>query len=271
MAWARRQADVAAQRPLPARGARLVLSASDGSCPGTISLLLALALGWIGTASSAEFATARPVVDPPTATGHEAPRVVFVEPARVGSLLVCNVATAGLPGEKLALSMQSGLVSAIELQLDVLDARRRIVAANRITFRLAFDLWEEIFAVEWNGGATRLADMMALQALLADLRALPVAPLANLAPEGRFLVRAGLALHPVALSEKERVGSAIGAAPPPADRAGGRQEATVSLSRLIRLFYHGTGERPDLAGAAESAWFVPRELAAAKERPDAPN
>ncbi len=188
-----------------------------------------------------------------------APRVLAVEPARGGGLLVCDVATAGLPGPKIAASLRSGLVSAIDVDLELLDDRERVLAGNRVTLRLAFDLWEEIFAVEGAGEPRRFSDLAALEAFLARLRALPVAPLPPADRGGRLRVRAGVVLHPVAPSEIARVGEVIGAVPAGDDRAGGGQQITIGLGRLIRLFYRRDGGERDGAGAL-SDWFAIAEL-----------
>lgn len=198
-----------------------------------------------------------------------APRLLALTPARAGGLLVCDVATAGLPGERIVSSLRSGLVSSIDLQLELLDGRERVVAGNRLTLRLAFDLWEEIFAVEGHGGRRPFADLAALQGFLADLRALPVAPLASLAALGdgeRLRLRAGLSLHAVAPSEIARVGEAIaGGAADGAAPGGGGQEVSVSLGRLIRLFYRGGPDRDEPAARAVSPWFRLEEL---RDAPD---
>lgn len=213
-------------------------------------------------------AAASPVAASPAtaaiADSAAAPRLLALAPARAGGLLVCDVATAGLPGDQIVSSLRSGLVSAIDLQLELLDGRERVVAGNRLTLRLAFDLWEEIFAVEDDRGRHPFADLAALQGFLAELRALPVAPLASLAALGgdaRLRVRAGLSLQPVAPSEIARVGEAIGGdAPDAAAPGGGGQEVSVSLGRLIRLFYRGVPDRDEPATRAVSPWFRLEEL-----------
>lgn len=220
--------------------------------PLVIAMVVAVVVRGAGAASAAEVADAGP------------PRVIAVEPGRDRGLLVCRLATAGLPGERLVSSMRSGLVSAIDVDLELLDARERVVGDSRLTLRLAFDLWEEVFAVETDGERRRFPDLAALEAFLADLRALPIAPLPALARDGRLRVRAGIALHPVAPSELARVGEVIGAATPDDGRGGGGQEVSVSLGRLIRLFYR-RGDRPAPAAEGLSGWFTPEEL------PDAPH
>ncbi len=195
------------------------------------------------------------------AAGQEPPRIVGVMPARRGDLLVCEVRTVGLPGEKLSLSMQSGLVSSVELFLDLLDGEQRVCAGNHISFQLAFDLWEEVFAVEEGGRRRRFPDLEALQAYLARLRDLPVAPLSSLQAGERFEVRVGFLLHPVAPEERERVADLIvGDGEGSVAESGGSQEVSISLGRLIRLFYRGEHERPRVQSEAGSAWFRPEEL-----------
>jgi hypothetical protein len=105
--------------------------------------------------------------------------------------------------------MRSGLVSSVELFLDLLDERERVRAGNRLTLRLAFDLWEEVFSVEEGGQRRRLADAAELASYLGTLPPLPVAPLSALEPGGRYRVRVGLRLHAIAPGERERVEDAI--------------------------------------------------------------
>lgn len=190
-----------------------------------------------------------------------APRLVRATPARAGDLLVCDVNTAGLPGEKLSLSMRSGLVSSVELVLDLMDERDRVRAGNRLTLRLAFDLWEEVFSVEEGGRRSRLADDTELASYLGALPRLPVAPLSALEPGGRYRVRVGLRLHAIAPGERERVEDAIaGGGGASVAGSGGRQEVSVSLGRLIRFFYRDDPGRPRPQSEIRSAWFRPEEL-----------
>ena len=121
--------------------------------------------------------------------------------------------------------------------------------------------WEEIFAVEEGGRRHRFPDLEALQEYLARLRDLPVAPLSSLRSGERYEVRVGLLLHPVAPGERERVADLIvGDGERSVAGSGGGQEVSVSLGRLIHLFYRGEQERPRVQSEARSAWFRQEEL-----------
>lgn len=194
-----------------------------------------------------------------------APRVVSVEPIRVGELLACRVATAHLPGETLANSMASGLPSAIEMVLDVLDAKDRVVVGNRVTFRLAFDLWEETFRVEGAGEERDFATRVELEKFLEALPRLPVVPIARLAPRARLRVRVGVLLHALAPQESDQLETWVSgetsseARPDPVGSEDGR-EVVVSLGTLIRYFFEeARGEEP-IAAVALSGWFTPGDL-----------
>ncbi len=193
--------------------------------------------------------------------GAPAPQILDVQPARAGELLVCRLATVGLPGQKISQTMQSGLVSSIELFCDLEDEQREVVAGRRISFQLAFDLWEEVFSVEQDGSHYRFSDQAALAAFLADLPRLPVAPLSVLEPDRRFRVRVGLSMHPIAPSAREQVEEVIAGDSRPLDRGGGeQQEVSVTLGKLIRFFYKGGSGRAGLQAEASSGWFSPGEL-----------
>ena len=110
-----------------------------------------------------------------------------------------------------------------------------------------------------DGGERRFSSLEDLQAYLAELGAVPVAPLGQLAPDARYRLRIGLQVHPIAPAEQERMEDAIAGDQRPRREGQDQQEASVSLGRLIRLFYKGGGEgragREILSG-----WFTRKEL-----------
>jgi hypothetical protein len=206
-----------------------------------------------------------------------APRIVAVEPVRAGDLLACRVRTANLPGAKLASSMRSGLPSAIEMVLEVLDPKDRVVDGQRITFRLAFDLWEETFRVEGAGEPRDFTSQHELEAFLAELPRLPVASFERLRDAAKnrepLRVRAGVVLHPLAPQESERLGDWVAGeasdderepsqsrsdptrfAEPVANDDG--REVLVSLGQVIRYFFEGGRERSEVAAQGVSAPFT---------------
>jgi len=188
----------------------------------------------------------------------EQPRVEQVTPARVGDLVVAHFATTGLPGSKLLQSMQSGLVSAIEVDLALLDDRDKVVGGNQVSLQLGFDLWEELFAVFTAGTERRFQTLEALQAYLARPEMMPVIPVSNLLEGGRYRVRVGLRVHPIAPAEQARVEDVIAGENRPRREGQDQQEASVSLGRLIRFFYKDDGGGG--GGEALSAWFTREDL-----------
>jgi hypothetical protein len=200
------------------------------------------------------------------ARADDAARVTAVAPQRTGDLLVAHLDTRGLPGDKLLQSMRSGLVSAVELDLVLLDEDEHVVAGNRVSLQLAFDLWEEIFSVRADGSERRFRTLDNLEAYLADLRGVPVAPVSALEDAGRYRLRIALAVHPIAPAERDRVEGVIAGESRPRREGQDEQEAQVSLGKLIRFFYKGGGEG---GGGQEilSAWFTRRELMPGEGRP----
>jgi hypothetical protein len=182
-----------------------------------------------------------------------------VSPAQAGDLVVARLATEGLPGEKLLQSMRSGLVSAVDLDLALLDDRQKVVGGNRVTLQLAFDLWEEIFSVHSDGNERRFDSLADLRSYLAELAALPVIPVERLAPAERYRLRIALQVHAIAPAEQDRVEDVIAGDQRPRREGQDQQEASVSLGRLIRFFYKGGGGGQ---GGQEilSAWFTREEL-----------
>lgn len=195
----------------------------------------------------------------PAGTAAAAGRGFAVTPMRAGEQLACRVTTAGLPDERQLQSMRSGLVAALELELALVDEGDRVAAARSVTFRLAFDLWEEVFSIAGDGGERRFRSLSELQAHLARLPALPLVPLAALDDGARYRLRAALVARPVASDERERVGNLIAGQARGAPGRQDRQEASVSLGRLIRFFYQGARDERDGQETA-SDWFRAREV-----------
>jgi hypothetical protein len=205
------------------------------------------ALLWCWLAAGAAVAAEDPV------------RVTKVTPSRVGELVVARLVTEGLPGQRLLQSMQSGLVSAVDLDLALLDDRQQVVGGNSISFQLGFDLWEEIFSVRSDGQEKRFQDLGDLQAYLAELSALPVIPVNRLDPAARYRLQIGWQVYPIAPAEQDRVEDVIVGDQRPRREGQDQQEASVSLGRLIRFFYKGSGgDRGDQI--ILSGWFTRKEL-----------
>ncbi len=194
------------------------------------------------------------------ARGVEQPAdLVRAEPAQAGNLVVCHLQTRNLPGEKQLQTMRSGLESALDLNLVLLDADDRVLGGNLVTLRMAFDLWDEVFSVRGDGRERRFRTLPELRAYLMDLGDLPVAPLSQLGPDGRYRLRVGLVVHTIAPDERARVEDmVVGDRRSPGDGSD-RQEVSVSLGRLIRMFYKGGGGG-DGGQELLSGWFTAKEL-----------
>ncbi len=193
------------------------------------------------------------------ATAGAAPLITSVAPLGSEDLLFCRLTTEGLPGERIVSTLRSGLVSALELKLEVLQDGERPMAANHLMMRLSFDLWEEVYAVSMAGHEARFPDLESLRAYLAAMPPLPVAPLSALADATPAVVRAGLRLHPIAPDTRGRMGQMISGEQSvrggPGDAV---QEVSISLGRLIRFFYKGDDADMDIT--CDSAPFRPGEL-----------
>jgi len=189
-----------------------------------------------------------------------APRITAVVPEAEEDVLVCRLATEDLPGERIVSTLHSGLVSAVELKLEVLQDGGRPVASNRLLMRLSFDLWEEVYAVDVAGHEARLSDLEGLKTYLGALPPLPVAALSALDAATPAVVRAGLRLHPIAPDTRGRMERMIsGGLSAQVGRGDDAQEVSVSLGRLIRFFYGGDDDA-DMDVSRTSSPFRPGEL-----------
>ncbi len=196
------------------------------------------------------------------------PAVDAVTPVRLGDVLAADVITSGLPGERLASSIASGLPSAIEVHLEALDRKNRRVAEGNLFWRITWDLWEEVLRVEGPHAEQRLDGLASLGAFLANLEHLPVGPFAALDAAERHRLRARCRLHPVAPRETERLSRWVaGEESVPRRGDTDRREVSVGLGEVIRFFYKGAAKDADELDERFSAWFVPAELPDAEVAP----
>ena len=209
--------------------------------PGTLALLLLVVAAASAGAADSE------------------PRVTRIEPARSGDLLVCRLATDGLPGERILSTLSSGLESSIEIHLE-LTRGDDVQVRRRYDLRLAFDLWEEIYFVRIGAEEARFADVAQLCGYLAELPPLAVAHVDELQASAAYRVTAGLKLHPLAPAARGRMEEVVTGNEPGRRTGDAGQEVSVSMGRLIRFFYRGGGHRGDLVGVFVSSPFTGQEL-----------
>lgn len=198
----------------------------------------------------------------------EGPRVVSVAPAVIGDGLVCDVTTSGLPTEKAVRSMGGGLPSAVDLVIELVDGEGDVVERRRVTYRIVFDLWDEIFRVESDRADVPVEGIEGVRAFLARFDALPIASIASLAGSDRYRLRVGVVSHAIAPSEKSRIGGWIAGEGAGTGEDTDEREVTLGLGSLIRFVFGGSGDGDLPAGVGESPWFRPDDLAR-KDDPDA--
>jgi hypothetical protein len=189
----------------------------------------------------------------------ETARLVDVTPGLAGDTVICHLKTQGLPGEKQLQTMRSGLESAVELQVALLDENGRPVISQSLSLRMGFDLWDEVFSVRRDGKERRFQTLADLKAYLAELEAIPVTSADVLRSSTLYRVQVGLVVHTLAPAEQKRVEDVIVGARSSRREGQDAQEASVSLGRLIRLFYKGSEETRDGQGRL-SAWFTRSDL-----------
>lgn len=193
------------------------------------------------------------------ALGEDQPRLKFVQPHLIGEHVSCRLQTQGLPGQKQLETMNSGLESAIEFQLSLRDENGRHVAQKSLSLRMGFDLWDEVFSVKKSGKEWRFQSLADLQNYLSDFTAVPVIDASLLDQNGRYQIEVGLVVHALAPDEQQRVEDVIVGDGRPRRKGQDQQEASVSLGRLIRIFYKGDRDTQD-GQSLVSSWFKPEEL-----------
>jgi len=187
------------------------------------------------------------------------PQLVSVTPYRLGDVLVCRLQTLGLPGNKQLQSMRSGLVSAVDMDLALLGENGQILGGHSLSFKLAFDLWDEIFSVRNQDSEIRFSSLKEMQEYLADLVELPVIGIDRLDSDGQYRLQVEMVVHSIAPDEHERVEDVIAGNNRSTLEGGDGQEASVSMGRLIRFFYKGGG-RNSGGPLLHSAWFRGKDM-----------
>jgi hypothetical protein len=113
--------------------------------------------------------------------------------------------------------------------------------------------------VRADGRERRFNSLSDLQVYLADLQGLPVAAASLIDADKRYRLQVGLVVHSIAPDEQRRVADVIAGEQRPRREGQDQQEASVSMGRLIRMFYKGGGDDQDGQELA-SIWFVGKEL-----------
>jgi hypothetical protein len=189
------------------------------------------------------------------------PSVDSIAPVRLGDVLEATVRTSNFLGDRLTTSLKSGLPAAIEMDLTALDRKNHAVTENRLFFRVAWDLWDEVVKVDGPHESRQLDSLAALGSFFGELRDLPVGPFAALDPNAEHRLRVECRLHPVAPRETERLTQWVaGGDTSTSTGDADEREVSVGLTDVIRFFYKGSKKDADALDPRFSAWFVPSQL-----------
>ncbi len=190
----------------------------------------------------------------------EEPGISALLPARVGETLQCAVRTRGIPSVEAVRSMEGGLPSSVDLHFRLVDDRSRSLFQNQVSFRIAFDLWDEIFRVEGPISSRRFDTLSAVEQFLAGIESIPVAPWSLLDSAGIYRIEVEMIHHAIAPAETGRISEWISG-----DRSGvtgdpGSREVSFGLGRMIRFFYREGREEEGSVVRVMSDPFQPGEL-----------
>ena len=199
--------------------------------------------------------------------GDRPPAVVDVAAAREGGSLVCHVRTTGLPGGKAERSLQGGLPSSVEVIVELLDRQEQVLLRRPVAFRVAFDLWDEVYRIDDGEEESRFDTMEGVRSFLAHLKNLPVAPIPAIPAMERYRIRVVVVSHPIAPAEKTRIGDWIaGEGTEGTARDAGEREVSLGLGTVIRYVFGGAAEgRETPAGEGLSPWFRLEEIGHASD------
>lgn len=197
---------------------------------------------------------------PPPATADDAPRILAVRAEHQAAMITCRMQTEGLPTARALESMQGGLPAAVDFVIDLVDDKDQLVQRREVAFRLAFDLWEEVFRLDAPGIERRFDTIDSLRAVLRDVGPLPVFPVDRLGNGQRYRLRVAMLEHAIAPSQKARVGRLLAGDAASAPRDGQEHEVSFGFGRLIEFFYGRApeGAKPRTAGV--SGWFTREDV-----------
>ncbi len=186
--------------------------------------------------------------------------VTSAVPHRRGEELVCLVGTTGVPDSAAARSMEGGLPSSIDFRLLLLDDKQRALSTKEFTFRVAFDLWEEVFRVDGPTSADRFATLDEVRSYFGAVGPLPVAPWNILERGVPYTIEVEMVRHTIAPAQAARLGEWIAG-----DRSGvtgdpDEREVSFGLGRMIRFFFNRERHDGKDVRVARSDPFRPEEV-----------
>jgi hypothetical protein len=192
-------------------------------------------------------------------------RVTSVSPEVRGPLLFCRFKTSGLPSERAVSSMRGGLPASADFILNLLDDRDEVVADRRVSFRLAFDLWEEAFHLSGDVDPRRFESLDSLRSALAEPLPLSLTPLSRLDLNERYRIQVSLVHHLIAPAARERVGEWISGEGSGTGQDPDGRQTSFGLGSLIRFFYGRSPRNQVLSARSMSERFRIQDLT--HERP----
>jgi hypothetical protein len=169
--------------------------------------------------------------------------VLDVTPGELDSLIVCRVATQGLPDPRSAETLESGLPAALVMAFSLLDAEGSEIGRSRVEVRIEPDLWEQVFLIRTPLMDQRVESLEAVTEVLSNLGPLPVLPIGGLDTQSIMRLRLRMAVHPLAATEVERVQILFGGKtgePDEDEEATDRREVSVGFGSLVRYFLRGS-------------------------------
>jgi hypothetical protein len=126
---------------------------------------------------------------------------VYVEHSRIVTDLDC----ARLFSEQIIGTVESGLPAVVELLYKLTDDEDKDVRRGVHTYRLHYDVWDDVYALERGGASETFSSFIELRSAVERMRAVPIVPVDDIEPGGVYAIELSIAVHPLRGGEQKRI------------------------------------------------------------------
>jgi hypothetical protein len=192
----------------------------------------------------------------------ERPFVSDASPYVRDGVVVCDVRSGGLFTERVVGTVKSGLPAVLEVIYNVETRDGKAVASGVHTFRLGYDVWEDLYSVSAGDSAETFAGpggFDEMSAYVGLLHAVPLVAADRLDASVEYTLSIAIAIHPLTGTEERRVEDLV------EESVGARsheswREQVLSINELISRFFSGDKGASNRSDAFRSAFFTPADL-----------
>lgn len=184
-----------------------------------------------------------------SARADERPAIAGVRVYVAGNVIVTEVRCVHLFTEQVIGTVESGLPAVVELAYRLLDKKHNDVHRGVHSFRLGYDVWDDVYSFERGDSTAQFASFDELRRAVEQLRRVPIVGIHDVQAAGVYSIELSVAVHPLRGGEQgEIVGWVDETVRASSD--GSWREQLLNVNGLIHRFFSR-----DQAPSNQSDWF----------------